>query len=1161
MASFLYKVGSFCYRKWWMVLSLWIVALVGIGIAGSSLSEPFKDDFNLPGSQAVKAQEVLQKNFPQTAETQAPTATVVFQSKDGQRLDQGHNATAINTVVAKLREVPQLPEAERAALTNPAVGAAAAENLSGDGRVAQLRLTFDGVKTVSQESKDAVAAAKQAGADAGLTVETAGAANEHPAEPPAEMIGIVVAVIVMIITFAALLAALMPLVSALIGIALSTSVIAIGTSFLTLGTSTTGLSMMIGLAVGIDYSLFVISRYRQELLRTDDRAHAAGLAVGTAGSAVVFAGATVIIALCGLSITGMSFLSQMGLGAAVTVALAVLVALTVLPALLGVFKSAVFTPRLPFLWTPDQTERRPMGQRIGELLTKRPLPFLIGAVAVLAVAAIPIGKIELGLDVTSPSDKAATSIQSEAFGAGKSSPLVAVIDDEGKGDRKAAETRFADEVRKLDGLGPGGIIGPVPNATGNASQFIIVPASGPSTKQTADLLAEVRDHADAIGTATGTYVGIGGAAAINADFSDALTSKLPLYLIVVVGLAIILLMIVFRSVIIPVIASLGFLLSIAATFGVTVGFFQEGWLGWISPEEGGPILVFMPIFLIGIVFGLAMDYQVFLVSRMREEHHHGAEAQEAIRIGYSSGARVVTAAAIIMISVFAGFTLSTETFLKLMGFSMAAAIVFDAFLVRMIIMPTTMSLLGEKAWWMPRWLDRILPRIDVEGDALRTADADAPVAEHETEEIAAPARVAAAAPPAPAPAPAPRKPAPALQGSRNQSVLDELRASNRALVAELSELRSDYRSIAAHTRLQAGSVVDPVRFESSGTAGPGPRTGTLHTPHGTVETPAFVALAPLAAAPGIDPASIGSVGAQAITVDGVLIDRTTGAELIDEAGGLHGFARWDVPLFVDVSGVADPAAALAAAHRLGGDIAFGPAGAAIARRALAEHNWLSSTRSAGTSLWPTLGSDADASAVRELQQQHDEDRASGGLGFGGYRILGAAGTAPASLIGELDSSRPRYLSGARGPADLFAAVDAGVDLVDSAAPLELARHGIVLTTTGPLAVSAPQHRGDTRPLDPAPEAWPAPGTTPMRAYLHHLYRVDPVAATAIAARHNTWFLTTLVARMRDALIAGRYPAFQEDFLGRYGAAAPGTPAPRRIPAPAIPARTDADSHA
>lgn len=737
MASLLYRVGKFSYRRWWAVIAAWIVAAIALSMWGSAVSKPFKDSFELPDSPSVAAQDEIVKKFPETEKQVGQPATVVVQSPDGQRLDGGDHHAAIERMVAKLRQVPQLTPDARAAVVDPTQGAAATQTLSADGTVALIKLTLDAIPSgadngVSQDTVDTVSAAKEIGRSAGLIVESSGAANELAQEPPAELIGMGVAVAVMIITFASLLAAAMPLISAIIGIALSTSIISIGTSFLTLGTSTTGLATMIGLAVGIDYSLFVISRYRQETTKTRDRAHAAGIAVGTAGSAVVFAGATVVIALVALGLTGMSFLAQMGLGAAVTVVLAVFVALTVLPALLGLFKSVVFTPRIPLLWTPEKSTGRTIGHRVGVELTKRPLPYLVGSVAVLILAALPLSSIQLGLDVATQSDKAAVKIERDAFGAGKSSPLIVVVSADDRADAAKAITLVSERLGGLEHVADKGVVGPIPNSAQDAAQFLVIPQDDPSSPQTKTLLEQMRSAADDVQKATGTYVGVGGAAAITADFAATLTGKLPLYLLVVVGLAFILLMIVFRSVIIPLIASLGFLLSIAATFGVTVGFFQDGWLGWIEPEDQGPIMVFMPIFLIGIVFGLAMDYQVFLVSRMREEYHHGAAPIGAIRTGYSAGARVVTAAALIMISVFAGFTLSPETFLKLMGLSMAAAIFFDAFLVRMIIMPTTMALLGDKAWWMPSWLDRILPRIDVEGENLRAA------AEQETVRFAEP---------------------------------------------------------------------------------------------------------------------------------------------------------------------------------------------------------------------------------------------------------------------------------------------------------------------------------------------------------------------------------------------------------------------------------------
>ncbi|MFF0144714.1 RND superfamily putative drug exporter [Amycolatopsis sulphurea] len=728
MASFLYKIGKFSYRRWWAVLALWILAIIALGALGDKIEKPFKDDFKLPDSPSVTAQNTITEKFPEGKAAEGQPAKIILKADDGQRLDTGAHHDSVEKMVAKLQEIPQLVPAERAKIIDPTTGPAAAQSMTDNGTVAIIKFTLDakmhGAESgVSDATVNTVTEAKKIGRDAGLTVESAGPVSAKAVEPPSELIGIAVAILVMIITFAGLLAAAMPLGAAIMGIVVSTSVISIGTAFLTLGTSTTGLATMIGLAVGIDYSLFVISRYRQEATRTKDRAHAAGVAVGTAGSAVVFAGATVVIALVALNLTGLTFLGQMGLGASVTVVMAVLVSLTVLPALLGLFKGIVFKPRIPLLWTPERSKGPTIGHKVGVALTKHPLPYLIITAAALIVAAIPVTQIQLGLDATSSQDRPAHLIEREAFGAGKSSPLIVVVSAQDPTGMATAAKQVQERISGLDHIAEHGVVGPIPNTAQDAAQFLVIPQNGPSTPETKDLLAEIRSAASDVAKATGSYVGVGGSAAINADFSSALTNRLPIYLLVVVGLAFILLMIVFRSVIIPLVASIGFLLSVAATFGATVGIFQKGWLGWIKPEDQGPILVFAPIFLIGIVFGLAMDYQVFLVSRMREEYHHGASPIDAIRTGYGAGARVITAAALIMVSVFAGFTLSSETFLKLLGFSMAAAIVFDAFLVRMIIMPTTMALLGKRAWWIPRWLDRVLPNIDVEGEKLRAPEA------------------------------------------------------------------------------------------------------------------------------------------------------------------------------------------------------------------------------------------------------------------------------------------------------------------------------------------------------------------------------------------------------------------------------------------------------
>lgn len=718
MAAFLYRIGHFSYRRWFLVLPIWIALIVGAGITSSAVSRPFVDAFSIPGSPAVAAQNVLQSTFPASANLQSGTSDVVVQTTNGTTLDTPANTAKISAIVAGLKDLPQVGSSGRTGITNP-TSPTAKGSLNADRTIGVIHVVFDvktqDVKTATQTAFGKVLAS---GRTSGLTVEGTGAGNAPAATPPTETIGIGVALIVIILTFAALLASAMPIMTAVVGIVLSTLLITAATSFLSLSSSTTGLSTMIGLAVGIDYSLFVISRYRDELRRTDDRAVAAGRAVGTAGMSVVFAGLTVIIALCALSVTGLSFLSQMGFGAALTVALAVLVALTALPAFLGLFKSAVFRPRVPGLRRQDVPNTKPTtGSTVIATLLRRPLLFLVAAVIVLIGAAIPITNLQLGMNLTAQADKPAVALETKAFGAGKSSPLIVVINQQG-GNLAAATTQIKQDVSAMANVAPNGIVGPVRNPKGDAAQFIVVPSSGPNSSQTTAVLKDIRRSASTVSKDTQTYVGVAGEAAIYSDLSAKLTSSLIPYLAIVVGLAFLLLMAVFRSILVPLIAAGGFLLSIAATFGLTVAIFQDGWLGIISSSDTGPLISFMPIFLIGIVFGLAMDYQVFLMSRIREEHVKGAEPQEAIKAGYTHGVRVITAAAIIMIAVFAGFSLSPDVFLKSIGFALALAVFFDAFLVRMIIIPTAMALLGQNAWWLPAWLDKLLPAIDIEGSHL-----------------------------------------------------------------------------------------------------------------------------------------------------------------------------------------------------------------------------------------------------------------------------------------------------------------------------------------------------------------------------------------------------------------------------------------------------------
>jgi RND superfamily putative drug exporter len=491
---------------------------------------------------------------------------------------------------------------------------------------------------------------------------------------------------------------------------------------------------MIGLAVGIDYTLFILARYRSELHHTDDRAHAAGIAVGTAGSAVVFAGLTVLIALSALSVVRIPFLTAMGLAAAATVLIAVLVALTLLPAILGLLKSWVFKGRVR-RYTPKRDEHGLVlnnGVRWARLLGRRPVAATLLVVVALGALAIPMKDMYLAFptDSTAPSDttqRKASDLMAEAFGPGREGPLLVVVDGRDIADdhqRQVAFDQVSEWAGRLDDVKSATLVAtnaPVdpktgkPQGVGTGAMIQVTPASGADDPKTLDLLQTMRDGQAGIEEKTGTTTGVTGLTAITTDVSDRLNGALPVYLAVVIGLAFVLLMLVFRSILVPLTATLGFLLSVLATLGATVAIFQKGAFGIF---EGQPIVSFMPIFLIGMVFGLAMDYQVFLVTRMREAHVHGLSTREAVVDGFRNSARVVVAAASIMTAVFSGFILEDDAVVKSMGFALAASIIFDAFIVRMVLIPSVLYLLGERAWWLPKWLDRLLPNVDVEGESL-----------------------------------------------------------------------------------------------------------------------------------------------------------------------------------------------------------------------------------------------------------------------------------------------------------------------------------------------------------------------------------------------------------------------------------------------------------
>lgn len=751
MATLLYRLGKTAYRRWPLFLAGWIIAMLAVGTFAATMSKPMSDAFSIPGIPSEKAADMQAELFPgsQDAFDQA-TVNVVVAAPEGQRLDDPQVQQEVDDLVADLRRLPQM--ADDAPLANPVeaaeaqrqqllesaeqsgtppdaaeANAAALSPLSEDGRVGQISFQFD-VETVADVELSTIEALEDTMAEHrvdGLQVEANGSGSQGMEEINAtsELIGIAVALVVLVLTFGSLVAAGLPILTAVFGVGIGIAGVTGMTAFTDIGSTTPMLATMIGLAVGIDYTLFILARYRTELHHTEDREEAVGISVGTAGSAVVFAGLTVLIALAALAVVRIPFLTTMGLAAAVTVLIAVLVALTLLPAVLGLLKTKTFAGRVR-RYSP---RREPDGQvlnngvRWARFVGRRPAVVALLAVVGLGAIAVPLANLHLAFpsDSTASTDttqRKASDLTTEAFGPGRDAPLVIVVDGRGADDPQAAYGAVTEWAAGQDDVTNAQVV--AMNEEGTGAQILVTPSSGAEDTATQDLLQELRDGQSGIEDETGAEIGVTGLTAITTDVSDRLSDALPIYLAVVVGLAFVLLMVVFRSVLVPLTATFGFLMSVLATLGITVAVFQEGALGIM---EGQPIVSFMPIFLIGLVFGLAMDYQVFLVTRMREAHVHGMSTREAVIDGFRNSARVVTAAAAIMISVFAAFILIDEPIIKSMGFALAMAVLLDAFVVRMALIPALMYLLGEKAWWLPRWLDRLLPNVDVEGEQLDRA--------------------------------------------------------------------------------------------------------------------------------------------------------------------------------------------------------------------------------------------------------------------------------------------------------------------------------------------------------------------------------------------------------------------------------------------------------
>ncbi|MFI2635427.1 MMPL family transporter [Streptomyces collinus] len=727
MAVLLHRLGHSAYRHRKLVLGLWLFVLAALITCVSLFSGKLDDRFSVPGTESQRALDSLSKTLP---EASGANAQIVFTVPKGHQVTEAPYTAAIARTVTAAEKAPQVSE-----VVEPrASGAVSADRATA---IVQVQYPVQNAQ-VRTSSIDAIENAAKAAEQDGLKTSVGGSvySSKGVHVGPSEIIGVAVALLVLVVTFGSLLAAGMALLPALIGVAVGLAGLLALAPAVSISSTAVTLALMLGLAVGIDYVLFILSRHRQQLARGTDPKESIALATGTAGSAVVFAGTTVIIALAALSVIGIPFLTTMGLGAAGAVLIAVLAAITLVPAIAG-FAGSRLTPKpgsraaRRAADTDGPTGHTTMGARWTKWVIAKPLLTVLAVAGILVTLALPASDLRLALPDngsaphTSTERKAYDTI-SDKFGDGFNGPLL-VLTETKNGTASTSSQAGAQVARKLQTLkNVKAVLPPQPTSDPAQSVITVLPTSGPDSARTGQLVRDIRATSADLRATTGASIAVTGTTAVNIDVSNRLSDSLLPFVAIVVGLSLILLMIVFRSLVIPVKAAVGFLLSVGASLGLVVAVFQWGWLSDVlGVPHSGPVVSFLPIILIGVLFGLAMDYEVFLVSGMREDWAHTGRARQSVIDGARHSVRVVTAAALIMFTVFAGFFPLDDSLIKPIAFALAVGVAIDAFAVRMTLVPAVLALAGRGAWWLPAWLDRILPDLDVEGTSLqKTAPAD-----------------------------------------------------------------------------------------------------------------------------------------------------------------------------------------------------------------------------------------------------------------------------------------------------------------------------------------------------------------------------------------------------------------------------------------------------
>ncbi|WP_405359035.1 MMPL family transporter [Kitasatospora sp. NBC_00085] len=722
--SSLRALGEWCARHSVLVIVLWLVALAGVQVIGRAVGGTFSDDFSLSNTQAQEGRNVLQEHEPSVGGT---SAQVVLH--DAQPLTTFQSQ--VDQAVGSLRQLPHVQSAQ-SPLPPQGQPAPPGGPLSTDGLTGYITLRFDvNPTTLGDAFLDEVDAAVAPLRDAGVEVEYGGPLGELARPAPddrlSELIGFAVAIVVLLIGFGSVIAAGLPLVTALIGAVVGLGLLGLLAAATTFATVAPTLATMIGIGVGIDYALFLLTRHRQDLMDGKDPVSAAGHAVATSGRAVLVSGCTVVIALAGLVVSRVNFIAKLGAAAGVTVVSAVLAALTLLPALMGLIGRRMdrWTVHRPVAETGAAPGEEITGSwhRYAQRVEGRPWWFLAAGVIAVGVLAIPLFSIQLGhiddgADPTSFTDRRAFDLMSDAFGPGSNGPITVVVDQTAvPADARPALQSSVQQA--LAGVPDTAGVTPLQSSSdGDVLFTTVTPAQRPQDRQTTDLVNDLSDTILPQAVAgTGARAYVTGTTAAQVEFGDIVAARLLPIIAVVVGLAFLIILVVFRGLLIAVKAAVLNLLSIAASYGVVVAVFQWGWGGPALGVSGTvPIESYVPMMMFAIVFGLSMDYEIFLLSRVHEAWLRTGDSRGSVAHALEITARVISCAALIMVSVFAAFIVSDNIVIKMMGLGLAVSVLIDATVVRLLLVPAVMTLLGPAAWWTPRVLDRILPHIDTEGE-------------------------------------------------------------------------------------------------------------------------------------------------------------------------------------------------------------------------------------------------------------------------------------------------------------------------------------------------------------------------------------------------------------------------------------------------------------